>query len=309
MHRPTISVLLTYHNEGSLLTATLDSLRAGDDQPDEVLVYDDASDLRPEAFIPVEINAHVIRGDINIGPGAGRNILLKAAASDYIHFHDSDDWFHPNWCAVVRARLIQNPVDVLFTEITSSRTGTPNFEHPFMGFCLIGATDLTAYAIEQALLVPSGTIRRQCALGIGGFRVGLWQSEDKDFYIRLAASGVRWTVECRPLVCIHDRPDSRSKQTIEVWQDGLKCLEFARLELSECYHQNIANAAARCATQLLKLDQKGTARRALMLAKELGGADYRWRNPIFRWVVRLIGAELAEQLSSRWHRMRMCAIL
>lgn len=307
MHRPTISVLLTYHNEGSLLTATLDSLRAGDDQPDEVLVYDDASDLRPEAFIPVASNARVIRGDRNIGPGAGRNILLKEAASDYIHFHDSDDWFNPDWCAVVRAKLARNPVDVLFTEVTSSSACTPEFKDPFMGFDRFDrSTDLVAYAIQHALLVPSGTIKRESALHIGGFRKGLWQSEDKDFYIRLAASGVSWEVEIRPLICIRHRPNSRGKgkHVVEVWQDGLKCLEFARDELPSRYHHDIANAAARLATQLFLIDQKASARRALRLVKKSGGADYSWRNPKFRRLLRLLGAESAEWVSSKWLRIR-----
>lgn len=304
-----ISILITYFNERELLTSCLESLLAQTVKPDEILIYDDASDHPPETFLPEGLIARVIRGERNVGPGAGRNILLKEATGDYIHFHDSDDWFHPNWCEAVCSQLMQTPVDVLFTEVTSSSSGLPDFNYPFMGFARFDdSTDLTSVAIRGALLIPSGTIRREKALHIGGFRTGLWQSEDKDFYIRLAASGVSWAVDVHPLICIRNRPDSRSKDKAKVWQDGLKCLEFASKELPKRYHQDIANAAAQCATQLLQIDQKESARRALTLVQELGGADYSWRNPGFRWFVRLLGAERAEHASSQWQWVKGCSV-
>ncbi|MGH7198477.1 MAG: glycosyltransferase family 2 protein, partial [Candidatus Omnitrophota bacterium] len=36
-------MLITYHNEGELLTECLDTLLSGPDTPDEILIYDDAS--------------------------------------------------------------------------------------------------------------------------------------------------------------------------------------------------------------------------------------------------------------------------
>jgi glycosyltransferase involved in cell wall biosynthesis len=301
----TISILITYFNERALLTECLESLRTQCSNLHEVLIYDDASNHPPEPFIPSGLPVRIIRGAKNMGPGRGRNALLEEASGEFVHFHDSDDWFHPDWSTVVTERLSNEATDVLFTDVTSSSSGMPNYAHPFMGFDkLYPSADLTAWAIEHALLIPSATIRRENVMSIGGFRAGLWQSEDKDFYIRLAASGVRWMADPRPLVCIRNRSDSRSKREDEVWLDGLKCLEFAREELSTRYHQDIANAAAKCATKLIRLDQRIAARRALALADALGGARYEWRNNAFRHLAKSLGAEYAEVISLKWQKLK-----
>lgn len=301
----TISVLLTYHNEGPLLTATLESLLAGSVLPDEVLIYDDASSTQPEDFIPRGLRVRVIRGESNVGPGIGRNRVLEVATCDYVHFHDSDDWFHPEWCEVVTARLHEKPSDVVFTEITSSSSGEPQYENPIMGFAALGQhADLVRYAIRNSMLVPSATIRTSSARAVRGFRNVMHQSEDKDFYIRLMASGVTWAMETRPLICIRNRPDSRSKRAIEVWSDGLKCLQLASKEMADRYAPDIANAAAQCATELFRLDVLDQARQAWTLAAQLGGADYMWRNPWFRRLVRLTGPELMETCSRNLQRWR-----
>ena len=306
---PKLSVLITYFNECELLTQCLETLLAQTKKPDEVLIYDDASSLRPEHYLLPGLPVRIVRGESNVGPGIGRNRLLAIASGDYIHFHDSDDWFHPEWWEVVSARLEEEPCDVVFTEITSSASAQPQYENPIMGFAELGSdTNMVRYAIRNSLLVPSATIRKSSARTVQGFRNEMHQSEDKDFYIRLMASGVSWALETRPLICIRNRYGSRSKRAIEVWADGLKCLQLASKELSDLYAHDIANAAAQCATQLLWLDALNQARQAWKLAEQLGGADYEWRNPLFRRLVRLTGPELLERCSrklqswrSTWH--------
>lgn len=301
----TISVLITYHNEREMLQECLESLRKGTVQPDEVLIYDDASSFPPEPFIPQGMQVRVLRGETNVGPGRGRNILLHEATGTYVHFHDSDDWFHPQWCEVVRARLEKEPVDALFTEIASSSTGQPVFEKPFMNYGEGGQEwDLTAMAIERSLLVPSATIRRECALKVGGFRPGLWQSEDKDFYIRLAASGVSWAIEHRTLVSIRYRTDSRSQDKSRVWKDGLRCLVHASEELPARYQRQVANAAAKCAYQLHLLGEKAAAHEAFELCERMGGATYSWRGAGFRFAASLLGGEKAEAVSHCLQRIK-----
>lgn len=300
-----ISVLITYHNEREMLKECLESLQSGSCLPDEILIYDDASTFPPDGFIPPGLPVRILRGEVNLGPGRGRNLLLEQATGEFIHFHDSDDWFHHDWCMVVNERLKNCICDVLFTEVTSSSTGYPSFLHPFMGYeIVLPNLDLTAFALEQSLLVPCATIRRECAIKIGGFRAGLWQSEDKDFYIRLAASGVSWQVEKRPLICIRNRADSRSKQQAEVWKDGLKCLNYAHKELPSRYGSNIANAAAKCAYQLYGLGETNAAREAFQLSKRLGGASYSWRSLGFRLVAKFFGAETAEVCSHIIQKLR-----
>ncbi len=294
----TLSILITYHNEREMLRECLESLQAGDVQPDEVLIYDDASNFPPAPFIPEGMQVRVLRAEKNVGPGAGRNVLLSATHCDYVHFHDSDDWFHPGWCRNIRDRLADENSDVLLTEIAASSSGLPRFENPFMNYDgLVAGRDLTAFAIERSILVPAATIRRRCAITVEGFRPGLWQSEDKDFYIRLAASGVTWAVENQPLICIRNRPDSRSRQRLEVWRDGLRCLDYASRELPVRYRPNIANAAAQCAYQLFTLGELQLMRKAFDLSRHMGGASFTWRSPGFRLAAACLGPERAEKMS------------
>lgn len=305
---PSISILITYYNEREMLSSCLESLRGQVNADDEILIYDDASAFSPEPYIPEGVSVRIIRGNRNIGPGAGRNRLLNEATGDFVHFHDSDDWFHPDWRSAVRSRLTEGDVDLLITEVASSSIGIPSFEKPIMELAeLKSCSDLISYAINHVLLVPSGTFRRACALRIHGFREALWQSEDKDFYIRLAASGVKWTVDGRPLVCIRNRADSRSKQGVEVWRDGLKCLELASHELPLLYNRDIADAAARTASQLLLLGQREAFETALNLVNEMGGSNYWWRSHSFRLLRRLVGVELAECASARWQLLKTIA--
>src|SRR5437867_2048704 len=85
--QPTIAVLITYHNEGRLLTECLDSLLTQADRPKEILVYDDASDVPAEEQVPDGADVRVIRSTRNTGPARGRNALLRAAESEFLHFH------------------------------------------------------------------------------------------------------------------------------------------------------------------------------------------------------------------------------
>src|SRR5687767_10030401 len=83
---PAISVLITYFNEGPLLRECIESVGSQLAGSDEILVYDDASSARPDEFLPLDIPVTLIRGDRNAGPAHGRNVLLRAASSEFVHF-------------------------------------------------------------------------------------------------------------------------------------------------------------------------------------------------------------------------------
>src|SRR5262245_29459086 len=101
----TIAVLITYHGEKGLLHECLKSLTNQGAAPDEILVYDDASGAPAQNFLPDGLAVTVLRGDENRGPAYGRNRLLGACKSAYVHFHDADDLFNPQWSVRVRRVL------------------------------------------------------------------------------------------------------------------------------------------------------------------------------------------------------------
>src|SRR5579859_1014482 len=118
--KPTLGVLITYYNERELLRECLGSLMTCRDKPEEVLIYDDASQFPAEDYIPRGLNVQVIHAEVNGGPARGRNRLLGCSRSDYIHFQDADDLFHPDWAGRVRGRIQEISPEAVFTEISST---------------------------------------------------------------------------------------------------------------------------------------------------------------------------------------------
>src|SRR2546427_12916521 len=69
--RPTIGVLITYHDERELLRECLESIARQTVPPDEVLVFDDASKAPAAAYVPAGLPVRVLRTEANRGPSHG----------------------------------------------------------------------------------------------------------------------------------------------------------------------------------------------------------------------------------------------
>lgn len=297
-----LGVLITYHNEGPLLRECIESLTAGDRGPNEIIVYDDASECRPEEFIPRGAKVRIIRSDKNLGPAAGRNFLLNSSHSSFIHFHDADDLFHPDWAGRVRDALESSSVDVVFTEIACRQSGAV-LSNQVLGLAkLINGGDLVRFCIKGVMLVPSGTYRRSVVERIDGYRTNLWQSEDFDFHIRLAISGVSYTIIRDPLVTIRIRPESRSSNHIEVWCSAAQAIAQLADEVPLQYKPDLAEAAVRAGSVLFKLGAYTEARKAFHLAKEIGPPLYSQQRRLYRAVARTIGPENTERLGHLYRR-------
>jgi glycosyltransferase involved in cell wall biosynthesis len=291
---PTLAVLITYYNEKELLRECLASLICQPEPPEVIIIYDDASQHPPEPYIPEGCEAQVIRGKTNKGPGYGRNLLLASSKSDYVHFHDSDDLFEHSWCARVREAITETSADVVFTEVSSFR-GSEIISPQVLGLDrLVSSRDLVSFCIGGALLVPSGTYRRTVVEQVGGYRAGLWQSEDYDFHIRLAMRQPCYKVIPEPLVRIRDRPTSRSKKQAEVYTSALQAIRSLAEELPRRYRPDLAGAAARVGSKLYSLGARPEAREGFRLARELGPPDFGDRMFVYRIVARVLGQEVGE---------------
>lgn len=246
---------------------------------------------------------HLIRGEVNCGPAHARNELLRACAADYIHFHDADDLFHPAWCREVRRAIERTRADAVFTEISSYVEGKLLCEK-VSGLDQLSneQEDLVRFCIRRGMLVPSGTYRRAAVLAIGGYRESAWQSEDYDFHIRLAASGVRHAVLPEPLVWIRIRSSGRSSDRERVWYDALKLIGQLSQEIPGRYRPELANAAARMGTALFQMGARHKAREAFQAAYRIGPPDLRENHRLYRWVAWLFGLEMTERLGAVYRR-------
>lgn len=292
-----ISILITYHDEKELLTDCLNSLKGQLDSCDEILIYDDASKVPPQRFIPRGINARVLRGDTNRGPAYGRNVLLSKARGEYIHFHDADDWFSESWARRIRRVLIATPCDVIFTEVSSYQKGQV-VSSEVLGLKSITSPDkLLPFCIEHFMLVPAGTYRRTLIQKMGGYREDLWQSEDFDFHVRLANLAPKFEIILEPLVSIRLRPESRSQKRDESLGDAVKAIDLLRKEVPQQYHQTLAQKAARLGSELFEQGYRKKAREAFKLAKALGHPTFEHKPGFYQKVAETSGQEIAEWVS------------
>jgi len=292
----TLGVLITYFNERELLRECLDSLLSQQERPDEILIYDDASDYPAKDYVPQEYDIQIIRQEVNRGPAYGRNLLLGTSQSDYIHFHDADDLFHPDWCRRVRQVIEQSNADVILTEICSMEDGHAVCQRVLGLERLAADGDLVRFSIAGAVLTSAGTYRRSSVVAIGGYREQLWQSEDFDFHIRLAASGVSYKIIREPLVVIRLRASGRSSNRVEVWSSAIGAIAFLSKELPSRYYPDLAERAAYCGSALFRLGARSEAKKAFKLATNLGPPTFRNRRRLYQIIARALGPMNAERV-------------
>jgi glycosyltransferase involved in cell wall biosynthesis len=299
----TIAVLITYYNEGTFLTECIESLRNSDRLPDEILIYDDASTLLPQAYLPRDFSGRVIRGSQNRGPSYGRNELLAAASCQYIHFHDADDLFAPRWYDEVRSRLEAEDLDAVFTEIVAYRDGQLS-TNPTLGLEALNTDpDLVRFCLAGAMLVPSGTYRRECVLSLGGYSTKYVQSEDYDFHIRLAISGLRFGLILHPLVWQRLHQSNRSADQVQVWTDAVHILETLAGELDSAYIQAVCDALARMGRILFRIGALSEARNAFAIANRCGRSRFPGESPGYRVIARTCGPLIAERVGQAYRSL------
>lgn len=247
----------------------------------------------PEPFLPKGAPISVLHGERNLGPAVGRNVLLSQSRADFIHFHDADDLFEPNWCQAIRREIGKGDVDVVFTEI-SSYHGERLLAERVQGLRPFENADaLVRFCLRGAILTSAGTYRASLVRALGGYRECLWQSEDFDFHIRMAAREPSFRVLSDPLIR-RVAGEGRSREKLEVWGSALQALELLSKELPDSYLSEVSESAARISSILFKLGARRRAREGFRLALTLGQPSYESQQPLYRWMARRFGPWAAE---------------
>jgi glycosyltransferase involved in cell wall biosynthesis len=299
MKGPTLSVLITYHNERELLTEALQSLLSQPAPPDEVLVYDDASSSPPHRYIPAGAEVRVVRADTNRGPAHGRNALLREATGEYVHFHDSDDLFVEGWSVAVRERLNASHPDVVLTEIASFDPDGTQHDRIVGLDQMIAGLDPVSFAITHSVLVPCVTCKRVLFESIGGYSEALWQSEDFEAHVRLLHAARTVEVVDQTLVRIRSRPESRSRsRQDEVWTGTVEAIEMLTADIPDLYQQELADKAAMAGSKLFMLGDIRGAKRAFALAGRHATPTFAGRSIWYRLLARTLGPIAAERIAA-----------
>lgn len=303
----TLGVLITYYNEKELLTQCLESLLSQTPRPDEIIVYDDASAAPAAAYIPQAYSfVKVIRGNVNRGVGYARNVLMQACQCDFIHFHDSDDMFHPDWSEKIREIIDTSDTDLILTEISSFKDEILQSKH-VLGLARLTewGGDLVRFGLSGSILVPATTFRRELGLKIGGYRTRdiLPQSEDFDFHIRLAATGLKYEVLLKPLIIQRLRSNSLSSDKKECLTSAITSTKLLSRELAPQYRSDLAEAAVRLASTLYKLGYLDEARAGFTVAQSIYPVSYKSLSLPYRFIAQLGGPETAEKIGAIYRRL------
>lgn len=177
-----ISVIIPAYNAERYLRQAIDSVRAQQDVPTEVIVVDDGStdDTRVVARTAGDDIRIVTKS--NGGAATARNAGVAASSADLVAFLDADDIWPEGRLACLAHRLIAEPSMLMAIGKTQlvREEGTP-----------ASGRQLVPVGVPwHAPAFGSGLFRRQVFTVVGPMDPSLQLAEDLDWFIRARERGV-----------------------------------------------------------------------------------------------------------------------
>ena len=177
MNGPLVSVIVPVHNGERFVGAALESIRAQDYEPTEVIVVDDGSVDKSAEVARAFGGVQVVRQSENQGPAAARNEGLKRARGEFIAFVDADD--------LLPATKLSKQVAYLLA-------------HPNVG-CVLGRQEWInpppnlkrdpVYDELDGIPLTSALFRASILRRLGGYDVSYRSHENMDLLFRLRELG------------------------------------------------------------------------------------------------------------------------
>lgn len=233
---------------------------------DEIIFYDDAS--TDDTVSKLENNNQkVIIGQTNKGPGYARNQLAKAAKSNFIHFHDIDDEFNPNFLDLVNFKLNERDYDVIigFADWIDEKTRKSQilWEYNIDEINL----DKLGYFISHPLGIINTVYKKKIFYQSGGFNQDLLCWEDADLHVKLAALNVNFGLINEVIAYSIRHNNGVSQNQKKCWHCRLNFLAIYLKQYPN--HKNIiAKQIVIAISQLIQLhDYKKASKGILLLNK------------------------------------------
>ena len=182
---PTVSVILTTYNRGTILTEAIQSILDQDYRDFEILVVDDGScDDTPEQIHPYRNQLLFIQHSHNRGISAARNTGIIHSSGNFICFLDSDDLWKKQKLSSQIAFLRMHPdYQICYTGEVWLRNGTwlnQKVKHQkFSG-------DIFEKLLPLCLISPSSVmVARKVLDQTGYFDESFPACEDYDLWLRI----------------------------------------------------------------------------------------------------------------------------
>jgi glycosyltransferase involved in cell wall biosynthesis len=230
---PTFSVVIAAYNAARTLPATIRSVLGQTRRDFEIVVVDDGStDGTDRALAGIRDDRIIYLRQENLGPAAARNSGIEQSSAELVSLLDSDDLWLPTYLETMHSALRAAPdaglaytdawrLDDLRRRIyrrTLMGPQRPPRRPPADPAALLAAL------LERNFVFTSATVRRSVLDAVGGFTT-LTRSEDYELWLRIAASGVRFTNTGKVLAVYRDRPGSRIHDRTAMWRGRAEIYE------------------------------------------------------------------------------------
>jgi glycosyltransferase involved in cell wall biosynthesis len=194
---PSIALCIPAYNAAAYLPRLLHSAAAQKIPFDEILVYNDCS-KDDTAGVAESLGARVITGERNVGCSAGKNAMLYAVTSEWIHFHDADDELLPNFTTLAHAWLAKPEMpDVLLFDYEYRDNETKELIASSYFSSERLRTDPVEYAILTQINPFCGLYRKSRLQEVGGYDLDpeILYNDDVAFHCKLAIEGLSFDAE------------------------------------------------------------------------------------------------------------------
>lgn len=186
-----VSVVIPTFNSAAFIAPTLTSVLNQTLQPMEILVVDDGSSDETVAVTERTLGGSVARWSVlrcaHAGPGATRNVGIKAAKGQWIAFLDSDDlWGETKLERVAEAQRRQ-PDANFFCHAEEHRHLDGSVSITDYGSWYRADAPLARQLFRRNLFSTSAVVcRRELLVQHGGFDTTLPSGQDYELWLRLA---------------------------------------------------------------------------------------------------------------------------
>lgn len=301
---PTFTIAMPAYNARRTIRAAIRSVLAQTRGDFELLVVDDGSrDDTPEQVERFDDARVSLLRQENAGPGAARNLAIRAGSGRYVSMLDSDDLWLPEYLETMAGILDREPeIGLAYTDAwvlddatgRIRRTSAMHYQHPPPDPPRDPHAFLALLLTRGNFVFTSATVRREVLDRVGLFQSVLKPAEDFGLWLRIVAGGFEARRTDEKLAVYRKHPGSLSTNEAAIL-DGER--ESVRLVAEEFDVPEPIRALARA--RLRKLD-----RRLAGLRREPGLMP-----ALARARARAVRAKVALVEPFSWHRHPPAAVV
>ena len=179
-----VDIIIPAYNPGEYLEEAIKSCLSQEYKNYIITVIDDNSSEDVKGLLKKFPSVNYIRNKENLGPGASRNVGIRATDGDLISLLDADDIMHPRKLKV-SVNAFEKDEEIGMTcgnyQILVNRKGfmRPFYKRPIK-------VDHSILMRQNFVASGSTTFKRSVVEDVGLFDEAYWISEDYDMWVRIS---------------------------------------------------------------------------------------------------------------------------